>query len=759
MASNGDSFLPRIQSVFYATFDVRQGPKIVFQVPEALIAVSNQGIPPSSSVVSLSSIPDLDPNPRSKPTSRASSLSVHVASPHRPSFSIHSPSKGSFSSGAIAKYLFHFDDVSKFVIPPSALCGRLVTCATKDHRIIGFPVELLGKYERNYFRYNLCFVFERQADLSCYEPIVRKIARVFTACEEESAFLSNPSSPMAMLAILEQLYEDLNSYSETSIPIDAFNSLELKIFPFYPNPPPVRDWDVPLALINLAKRVESNWDLTIVKVIKHIDGVNHVSRIAYLADCDLDLTREAVSHLLYYQVIMTIDIFQYSNMYTLRKSIQWLADEQHVRDECGLYVTKPGRRIPDFPKLLHLYSRLKPGKSVYEWAEDHDVISLGVDMRRFVSFGVIKGFLRRIHRYPILIKSSPPQGQTSNGTRHNRNVSSSSLGRKRGRNATSASAWNTPPPRTPVRSQPEDDRGKVPKAPPTLASVNTELAVSARNSPISPLTDSGSTSVVDLTDSPSRESRRVRSPALILLRQQEKEKELSEAEKSLEKLKSQAQSLLLGRSKSNGRERSRERQHGDRTDVARPRLGRGITGSAFWNATLALSGATLGTGPTAPRGPGINVEPDSKTGTSVIAPAASSTRPNRSFSIVSVSGATGLKRSSSIPPIQAPIAIKSSSASPTNVLSQSQPRTRPRLYSNPQRFANLSSSTSNPPGPLSHSTSQSTFPPYPKDFLDLLDGEHHSDELGARFEVGWPVLEAWLGSIAESEGRVEVIYR
>jgi hypothetical protein len=39
---------------------------------------------------------------------------------------------------------------------------------------------------------------------------------------------------------------------------------------------------------------------------------------------------------------MTIDIFQYSNMYTLRRSIQWLADEAHVREECGLYVTKPG---------------------------------------------------------------------------------------------------------------------------------------------------------------------------------------------------------------------------------------------------------------------------------------------------------------------------------------------------------------------------------------------------------------------------------
>ena len=44
----------------------------------------------------------------------------------------------------------------------------------------------------------------------------------------------------------------------------------------------------------------------------------------------------------YYQVIMTVDIFQYSNMYTLRKSIQWLADEAHVKEECGPYVIKEG---------------------------------------------------------------------------------------------------------------------------------------------------------------------------------------------------------------------------------------------------------------------------------------------------------------------------------------------------------------------------------------------------------------------------------
>lgn len=52
---------------------------------------------------------------------------------------------------------------------------------------------------------------------------------------------------------------------------------------------------------------------------------------------------------------MMIDIFQYSNMYTLRKSIQWLADEPHVREECGPYVTKPGGDL-DFHYLSDLTS-------------------------------------------------------------------------------------------------------------------------------------------------------------------------------------------------------------------------------------------------------------------------------------------------------------------------------------------------------------------------------------------------------------------
>lgn len=185
---DGDSFLPRIQSVFYAVFDVRQGPKIVYQVPEGLIAVPPPGL--SSAQSGNSSVP---PTPSTEspvaPSSQTGALGSRNSSnsvllspvePQQNGRSLQSPQKCPSSSNST---LFNFEEISKFVIPQDQLFGRLVVCSTKRHRIIGCPVSLKGKYERNFFRYNLCFVFERSADLSCYEPIVRKVSRVLTTCE------------------------------------------------------------------------------------------------------------------------------------------------------------------------------------------------------------------------------------------------------------------------------------------------------------------------------------------------------------------------------------------------------------------------------------------------------------------------------------------------------------------------------------------------------------------------------------------------
>ena len=52
----------------------------------------------------------------------------------------------------------------------------------------------------------------------------------------------------------------------------------------------------------------------------------------------------------------------------------------------------------------------------------------------------------------------------------------------------------------------------------------------------------------------------------------------------------------------------------------------------------------------------------------------------------------------------------------------------------------------------------------PSELAQLLDGEHHTDELAAKFEAGWPMLQKWLvaiggGSGDNDLGRVVMVYR
>ncbi|KAI0726649.1 NPR2-domain-containing protein [Fomitopsis betulina] len=598
-----ESFFPRIESVFYSVFDIRQGPKIVYQVPEGLIATG--------------------------PSAGTGSTPLTPATPSP------APGRATLPCG---NPLFHFDDISKYVMPQSPLCGRVVICATNNHRILGFPVELRGPYERNYFRYNLCFVFERHADLSCYEPVVRKVSRVLKSCELESHFLSEPNSSPSLYAVLEQLYEDLNSYSETSIPLDKFNSIELKIFPFYPNPPQVKDWMVPLALIDIRKRVEPNWDLTMVKVVHAIDGTNHVSRIARLVECDLDLTCQAIAHLLYYQVIMMIDIFQYSNMYTLSTAIQWLADDSDVRDECGPYATRPGQAIADWPKLLHLYSRLKPGKTVFEWMQEYDVQSYNIDVRRFTSFGVIKGFLRRVHRWPVLL----PETNIAQAEQLDLQPS---FGRKRGKSFTIQTS-------TPHALRADADIAHIRGRPHTsLASelAGTELVIAHSSAPSTPVV-------------PHRARR------------------ASAAESSLEQLRSRADA----------------RRSTPLEQLFSPRIPNSVSSSV----TVTASAIHQARPPT--RESSFSSTDQHGQGQSPTAPL-SGLRPR-------------LERSPSAPTV---------------------PQVQPPMH---------------------------TAAAFPKELLPLLDGEHHTDELCTRFEVGWPVLRQWLvmagGGKGDGDfGQVAIIYR
>jgi hypothetical protein len=68
-----------------------------------------------------------------------------------------------------------------------------------------------------------------------------------------------------MANLLEQLFMDINSFSETSIPLHGAD-LELMLFPFFANPKDIKDWDVPIAVTAIEEMKNGSWDVTLYKV-------------------------------------------------------------------------------------------------------------------------------------------------------------------------------------------------------------------------------------------------------------------------------------------------------------------------------------------------------------------------------------------------------------------------------------------------------------------------------------------------------------
>lgn len=141
------------------------------------------------------------------------------------------------------------------------------------------------RYDRNEFIFNFCLVLAEEEDFSSYKSVVQKLADLMHGLEEQSGFLSRDHSKSGegkVYSLCETLMEDLNNYCECMIPIgmsshnfpqtgtnqdaDELNTLNIKLFPVYPNPPTVRAWQVPLFTVRYQAFLDENWDLTLQRV-------------------------------------------------------------------------------------------------------------------------------------------------------------------------------------------------------------------------------------------------------------------------------------------------------------------------------------------------------------------------------------------------------------------------------------------------------------------------------------------------------------
>ena len=97
--------------------------------------------------------------------------------------------------------------------------------------------------------------------------------------QEQSSFLSRDSTRPVLHNVIEHVMEDLNQFCECMAPIsilpqersetnsvDDANTINVKLFPVFRPPPPVKAYHVPICTVQLETLMDMNWDMTLRKV-------------------------------------------------------------------------------------------------------------------------------------------------------------------------------------------------------------------------------------------------------------------------------------------------------------------------------------------------------------------------------------------------------------------------------------------------------------------------------------------------------------
>ncbi|KAI9179712.1 Nitrogen permease regulator 2 [Blastocladiella emersonii ATCC 22665] len=308
-----------------------------------------------------------------------------------------------------------FDTVSEFLIPKPTLCGSLVSIGIDRYRMLGHPMLFSGdKYPRNVALWNVVFVIDRRADGRGLHHAVTKVAHVLRTLELETEYVTNLAYRPAVFSVLQQMLLDLNATRECRVPAFGSTTLDIRLAPVLPaGTPEVNVWDVPVPRLDFADLATGDWDLTVRRILPLLDGVRPVSVVADLADVDPTLVRVAVQHLVRTGAVQLADLFQTTNVYVPTAKLRRLAQDPHAQEACVRFVARPAAlangTAPTPTRLFTLYTALKPGTTVAEYLQATGFPTGLADIRRFVLFGVIRGWIRRVHRYPLL-PNAPPAG-------------------------------------------------------------------------------------------------------------------------------------------------------------------------------------------------------------------------------------------------------------------------------------------------------------------------------------------------------------
>eukprot|EP00940_MAST-03C_sp_MAST-3C-sp2_P000420 g420.t1 len=322
-----------------------------------------------------------------------------------------------------------FVRVSNYVITEPSLSGRALCVRAFDKIVVAFPVRISdARYVRNALLFSLGFVADRtlKSDkVDALKKILIKLGAFVKRMELERRALSESPDAKAWIArSLQNLFSKLADGSVDSCSIEYEGDvLGITLRSFHMNDDGqrrhvVKDHDVPVLLdrnyLAMKRTTGGRIDLTIERILPLIDGIRYVRAISDEADADIEFVRKALQSMHHHGILSFIDIFQYSNIYIATDRMQQLATSSKLRDECVracccLAAEAPvvGKFKTTFKRIFRAYCAFGCGTRVGDLLQRRPNLSKGTfDARRFIAFAVVRGFLRRIHEYPIVSKKA-----------------------------------------------------------------------------------------------------------------------------------------------------------------------------------------------------------------------------------------------------------------------------------------------------------------------------------------------------------------
>jgi hypothetical protein len=249
----------------------------------------------------------------------------------------------------------------------------------------------------------MIFVFHRQSDSRGFHKVITKLARMLKNLEQEVEYVTQAQNRMTLYRLMQEILHDLNRFKECRINLSDHDSLDLRLMPEYLRiTHPLKFWEVPVAQMDLNSIMDCTWDLTLKRMIPFLNGVYTIAQVAELADIDLELVQIGLHHLMRSGAVQMIDFFQLTNMYAVTPRLRRLVYDELVQRKCIAFVCKSTVTFePTVIQLVSWYAILKPGMPLYDFIKIAAFPTHSLDLRRFIVFGVLNGWIRRLHRYPV----------------------------------------------------------------------------------------------------------------------------------------------------------------------------------------------------------------------------------------------------------------------------------------------------------------------------------------------------------------------